>query len=872
MAINRFDRPGKYDWNMEHYVPQEFIPNFEAWDATLGQFQQEKNLTSALADKSPNAIIQDKAVRDAFVQKNQQAIDDLTELYASGDINKARAMQSQLSRDLARSWSPGGKAAQLESRYKQYNTMIADYKKKFKDDPAMMMEFAKNAIDSGINPGALSEAIGDPNVGAYINVGAELDKALTGFKSDKGTMIKGLDGKWIYKESNEYVTPDAIKRASNKILSQPRFKQQLGIEAWDRGRKITDADAKASYEKSLDNALDDTLNNVNKLTTKQLQSHLLAEGLDIGATKPDGIEGAKTKAAKAEYIKRIKDKFAEAKKGYNKDSFVSAGIMSDYIDPMIEKHAFNKQTKDVKHNPYYLQSIKDASAMKRTMLTIKANEPKEFFLHTPASKVGMEDVRKLHTDASAGVTALNASLKNSSLGAVGIDPTNAASILQAYKASGGDFTKFNNALGGGGDNTALFNQLSKAGGAEMLERHVDAAANYDKDLKEAREYGTSTFKAWADSTEGDADLRAKYDEAVAMAKGEKAVDGWGNKLKQPELLKNELSSFESFKNALENKIYNAKVDKKDDIHKIGSGSGKHGDFMPRYAKEIMKTSDKWVDADPSRVRTNTELTKFGGEENKRLKEAWDESSGYGFSPEGSTGEVIFRDDKGNEIDKSQFKHTDVQVGRNNEGIFLSVTTKDGTRAYARAELNSNAGDASLAQAALVDYSNTFDTANNPNQDIHSQNKRDYSANSYFDYAYKTQVNDNISRSITFNPTAAGESNVYIKTSKGDPVKANIGKVVNVANITFSETGNDAQIVLNEDGNYFVSQYDPSIGKMTIETYKAGPNQNRPKVYTTYESAKNDLANKAAALADYYTSNRYQETKSKQNYTRQSLNE
>ena len=96
---NRFDRPIQKDYNMDFYVPKEFIPNFEGWDQVLGQMEQEKAIADQLGSLAPKYIQQDKDAATSFIEGNRAAIDELTNLYMNENVSTARKKQADLLRN-----------------------------------------------------------------------------------------------------------------------------------------------------------------------------------------------------------------------------------------------------------------------------------------------------------------------------------------------------------------------------------------------------------------------------------------------------------------------------------------------------------------------------------------------------------------------------------------------------------------------------------------------------------------------------------------------------------------------------------------------------------------------------------------------------
>jgi len=114
MPINRFDTPVQYDWGMQHYVPQEFIPDFKAWDEILAKTQLEKDTAELIFDKVPAHYKTDTGNVSEYMKKRQEGIDQITNLYSTGDIARAKMMQSELVRQVGRDFQPGGEAKAYE--------------------------------------------------------------------------------------------------------------------------------------------------------------------------------------------------------------------------------------------------------------------------------------------------------------------------------------------------------------------------------------------------------------------------------------------------------------------------------------------------------------------------------------------------------------------------------------------------------------------------------------------------------------------------------------------------------------------------------------------------------------------------------------
>jgi hypothetical protein len=117
MAVNRYDRPVQKDYNMQWYVPQEWTPNFDAWDEVLGQLETEREVALLAADKVPQHHNIDREAVNRYLQEMQGGIDNVTNMYSNQQISQARRAQADMMRSITRDWQPGGRAANFESTY-----------------------------------------------------------------------------------------------------------------------------------------------------------------------------------------------------------------------------------------------------------------------------------------------------------------------------------------------------------------------------------------------------------------------------------------------------------------------------------------------------------------------------------------------------------------------------------------------------------------------------------------------------------------------------------------------------------------------------------------------------------------------------------
>jgi len=216
MAINRFDTRTPYDWNMDYLVPQEFIPDFKAWDEVLARLQTEKDTADLIADKVP----QHYAPKDATNVANWRAKIDaetsaIADLYSGQKISDARKRQNQLVRKIGRDFQPGGEAANYEANLKS----IMDYQKSLDDNKELDslsrqrgLQYSLEQFPGTINPeGGFNTFSGRPMANFFDLTKSGIDTA-TGWASDK--YPKGIfdtgDGRFIDLSTMETVSPKEV--------------------------------------------------------------------------------------------------------------------------------------------------------------------------------------------------------------------------------------------------------------------------------------------------------------------------------------------------------------------------------------------------------------------------------------------------------------------------------------------------------------------------------------------------------------------------------------------------------------------------------------------------------------------------------------
>lgn len=347
-SISRFDTFLPNDYTYQVHTPQEFTPDLGMLDELLGGLQKEYDTNTSTLNRvmpnylrnSPTDIEAAKALRNKY----DKALEESTAAFAEGRVNEGRRLMSQAIREIERDQLPGGDFYELERRVGEYKGIVDKYNKMYKDAPGGYLPsiLGKIGITDFRNPETgEAQSIVDPNYGAYVNIGEELDKRLNGFKSDKGTIVRVGD-RWIFEESREQVSEQDIQKAAQKILSEPRFAQQVGLEIEMALPNISQEEV-ANYQLT-------AAQSFLPENPRQLQKFLKQKGYYKGPV--DGVVGDLTRAAIDQYLKD------NMKEPVTTEQLARQRVMDTYITPVVDKYGFTHIDKSVKANQFAVEKEK----------------------------------------------------------------------------------------------------------------------------------------------------------------------------------------------------------------------------------------------------------------------------------------------------------------------------------------------------------------------------------------------------------------------------------------------------------------------------------------------------------------------------------
>lgn len=330
MPINRFDKPGVYDFDMDYYVPKEFIPDFEAFDELLGNLQMEKDATELAAEKIPLHLDKDKENVNKFVARRAEAMGNITDMYMNNKISDARRAQGTMLRDIRRDFLPGGEGAAYENNYNAWQA----YRKAIMEDDTInsakkdaLLAKSMEAFEGTLDPAGGYRTINTMTAQADQDLDKYADESAKGWKENATQSGLKQDAYgWYRTDTHEYVDDEEIlNHIAQAMVNDPNIMadvaQRQKLFGEDPEKLITDAASKAAAKYGFSKTsrkwvanwkqrqdykqhLKDKENTIAAVegSTEGIQYNMLWEGSEEGIK--DYVDN-NTKAAEAEMIELL---------------------------------------------------------------------------------------------------------------------------------------------------------------------------------------------------------------------------------------------------------------------------------------------------------------------------------------------------------------------------------------------------------------------------------------------------------------------------------------------------------------------------------------------------------------------------------------
>ena len=366
--MNRFDKPRQYDYSFDRYMPEFYMPNFEAWGQVVANRAKEDAAMQELLAKMPKYIEEEE-----YSYKNDKG-ETITEKYGdteafknyakkiegfqkaineaalAGDGNRYRQLMKEAQREISKDWGAMGTATILEERKKSFvegMKKLKEYEEKATDGgkwAAVNKNYAQLQFLKGVGVYKPDDSgykgIIEPSVFPYVDIKEEALKYMkeAGYNDIEIENLPDNKG-WQFKSRTKSITDEALK-GLNEHLRSENFAKQYEIERFGVFQKsdfsdiqegVTEHNQKvAVVNKQFDEtqALVTALENDDKTKdkVKELQKGLKAFGLYDGEI--DGDYGPKTSEAAKKFKSYTKEQLGVQE--LTPQQYVQKGLESKY--------------------------------------------------------------------------------------------------------------------------------------------------------------------------------------------------------------------------------------------------------------------------------------------------------------------------------------------------------------------------------------------------------------------------------------------------------------------------------------------------------------------------------------------------------------
>lgn len=409
MAINRFDRPVNLDYNYTPYMPELFMPDFNAI-LKAGQVQDQiTEESNKLASTKPNYIpttqytaydehgnpttktFGDTAGFEAYQGKQKEWQDRLTKAKLSGDANVFNSERDRIADEVKQSMLPDGQFYNLETRYKNYATQLQNMQKeKAMEDNGYktagnyghdVMNFY-NGIGEYKGDGKTSSNFGY-NITPYTDIYEMLDKYADNIKSSGYNIERDtVNGRFIVRDKNgeEEVSPEKIKAVLDPFIQDPRVQQQLRVESYNK-TTYTPEELAGRIE-SVKTQQEAYLNSI-KDNTAELTKEAIGLGIPAKGKTDEQLYDLINKKLEEDRTSQL-NQYSSLDANQRRALMLQENYQNKYVGSNITSHAW-KKTDDIQQLRYddlYMINYKANADLKVAKQIALWNQPKNGILAT----------------------------------------------------------------------------------------------------------------------------------------------------------------------------------------------------------------------------------------------------------------------------------------------------------------------------------------------------------------------------------------------------------------------------------------------------------------------------------------------------------
>jgi soluble cytochrome b562 len=231
--MNRFDKRARLQSTYQPIAP---TANFELLAKSLQVQQNTYDKALDAYSKVPDYIREsDQASAEAkqYREGQQQRIQNMTDAFTSGGIQKGNIARKEGMRSLLQDFQPGGVGNKLETDAKRYQSYMEQLDKDLADD-RITPDVHQKAKQKSLKDFDLAYGNKTPFSGyqtaANVDLTKMADDFLTGWQPNiiAGKPVKVLNGEFYYAGTTEKVTPQEIQQAALEYLqAQPEAQAYL---------------------------------------------------------------------------------------------------------------------------------------------------------------------------------------------------------------------------------------------------------------------------------------------------------------------------------------------------------------------------------------------------------------------------------------------------------------------------------------------------------------------------------------------------------------------------------------------------------------------------------------------------------------------
>jgi len=384
--VNKFDKGVAKDWSWQ--TAQLKVPtlDYEMLNSIAATKQAEFDNIASLNALVPNALTftpDDVEKQNTYRSWVNEGTKSVTDAYMQSPSKGAAAYRDFKSK-VQKAWQPGGEADMLNKRYSSYFESKKAIDEYYKDEtnPAFKQyaydQLQKQAmLGTGYNPETGDyQSIITPELFKNPNLRKTILETIKEIDESGDTQFLGPDKQhWIQKIQSTGKSEEKIKLATEALMSQPEFANELKVEQWFQGRNGMGKGIADNYIAKQEVQHKTLVEQIKQAAagkgTKDFQELLIEQGYDL---EPTGKVDDKTKAALKDFEEKQRKIIDNNKTNPDLEQVaIKKSIKDSYVNYALG-FANKKVTKDLIHDKTWEIQMKAQSDRERTSALLQLND------------------------------------------------------------------------------------------------------------------------------------------------------------------------------------------------------------------------------------------------------------------------------------------------------------------------------------------------------------------------------------------------------------------------------------------------------------------------------------------------------------------